>query len=229
MKKNVLTSIVSTISYLLALVPLVTLAISWSSIPAVVPVHIGFDGKIDRWGSKWELIIVAVIIAVLSISIVTALRLSFLGNNRETVHVSKKGWSKGVFSASLSFILMEIIVDVLLIIFFGTVHANPVSMNRIISSGSGVILIIFGNIAPLLSIPSWFGLHFPKLRSQAKVESFVSQSAGFSALFFGIICVVLSFIVPLQYCGIIAFLCYVLSFILIMILWLVALRTMHDD
>lgn len=141
----------------------------------------------------------------------------------------KKGWSKGVFSAYLSFILMEIIVDVLLIIFFGTVHANPVSMNRIISSGAGVILIIFGNIAPLLSIPSWFGLHFPKLRSQAKAESFVSQSAGFSALFFGIICVVLSFIVPLQYCGIIAFLCYVLSFILIMILWLVALRTMHDD
>lgn len=160
-----------------------TLAISWSSIPAVVPVHIGFDGKIDRWGSKWELIIVAVIIAVLFISIVTALRLSFLGNNRETVHVSKKGWSKGVFSASLSFIFMEIIVDVLLIFFFGTVHANPVSMNRIISSGAGIILIIFGNIAPLLSIPSWFGLHFPKLRSQAKVESFVSQSAGFSALF----------------------------------------------
>lgn len=90
MKKNVLTSIVSIISYLLALVPLVTLAISWSSIPAVVPVHIGFDGKIDRWGSKWELIIVAVIIAVLFISIVTALRLSLLGNNRETVHVSKK-------------------------------------------------------------------------------------------------------------------------------------------
>lgn len=71
-----------------------TLAISWSSIPAVVPVHIGFDGKIDRWGSKWELIIVAVIIAVLFISIVTALRLSFLGNNRETVHVSKKGGAK---------------------------------------------------------------------------------------------------------------------------------------
>lgn len=118
MKKNILTSIVSIISYLLALVPLVTLAISWSSIPAVVPVHIGFDGKIDRWGSKWELIIVAVIIAVLFISIVTALRLSFLSNNKKTVHVSKKGWSKGVFSASLSFILMEIIVDVLLIIFF---------------------------------------------------------------------------------------------------------------
>lgn len=72
-----------------------TLAISWSSIPAVVPVHIGFDGKIDRWGSKWELIIVAVIIAVLFISIVTALRLSFLSNNKKKLYMSvKKGGAK---------------------------------------------------------------------------------------------------------------------------------------
>ena len=94
MRKNVLTSIVSTISYLLALVPLVTLAISLSSMPAVVPVHIGFDGKIDRWGSKWELIIVAVIIAVLFISIVTALRLSFLGNNEKLYMSVKKDGAK---------------------------------------------------------------------------------------------------------------------------------------
>ena len=33
------------------------LAVNWSSLPAEIPVHFGFNGEVDRWGSKFELLI----------------------------------------------------------------------------------------------------------------------------------------------------------------------------
>ncbi|WP_277348162.1 DUF1648 domain-containing protein [Bifidobacterium oedipodis] len=221
-------------SYLLALVPLAALAICWPSMPATVPVHIGFDGRADRWGSKSELLIVGIVLTVLFLLMAAALQLRSMvpHTDQDGIGVSAKGRHRGMISTFLAFTLLEITVDVIFIVFFGiaaTVHAHPINFGRIISAGAGSILIIIGNIAPLLSTPGLFGLHIPNLRFRPKTESFVSRSAGISTLLFGVICVMLSFIVPLQYCGIMAFLCYISSFVLIIVFWIVASRTIHDD
>lgn len=42
----------------LTILPLVACAIAGAILPDTVPLHIGFDGTVNRWGSKWELIIV---------------------------------------------------------------------------------------------------------------------------------------------------------------------------
>lgn len=42
----------------LTLLPLATCAVSAAILPDAVPLHMGLDGTIDRWGSKWELLLI---------------------------------------------------------------------------------------------------------------------------------------------------------------------------
>src|SRR5688572_14865076 len=52
---------------LIALVPMIYLAIIWSSVPEIVPVHFNIEMEPDRFGNKKELILVTGIISVISI------------------------------------------------------------------------------------------------------------------------------------------------------------------
>lgn len=42
----------------LTILPLVACGIAGAILPDTVPLHIGFDGTVNRWGSKWELLLV---------------------------------------------------------------------------------------------------------------------------------------------------------------------------
>ncbi len=60
--KTTLADIILEILTLAALIgPLVYLLVTWSSIPAKIPMHYNFAGEIDRWGGKGEIIILVVI------------------------------------------------------------------------------------------------------------------------------------------------------------------------
>ena len=41
----------------LTLLPIGVCAVSAAILPETVPLHMGFDGTIDRWGPKWELLL----------------------------------------------------------------------------------------------------------------------------------------------------------------------------
>ena len=52
---------------LIVMVPMIYLAITWNSIPEIVPVHFNLEMEPDRFGNKKELILVTGIISVVSI------------------------------------------------------------------------------------------------------------------------------------------------------------------
>lgn len=43
------------------------LLLNWGKLPAEVPAHFGATGEVDRWGSKWELLILPIITIALYI------------------------------------------------------------------------------------------------------------------------------------------------------------------
>ncbi len=45
------------IGYLALAIMLAVLVFNWSVLPDQVPAHFGANGEVDRWGSKWELLI----------------------------------------------------------------------------------------------------------------------------------------------------------------------------
>lgn len=51
---------------IVALTAMVTMIVlQWNNLPDTVPAHFGVSGEVDRWGSKWELLILPVISIVL--------------------------------------------------------------------------------------------------------------------------------------------------------------------
>jgi uncharacterized membrane protein len=51
--------------WILILIPILYLAITWSSLPERVVMHYNLDGEPDRWGSKTELVLVPVLLPLL--------------------------------------------------------------------------------------------------------------------------------------------------------------------
>lgn len=68
-----LSKAVQALHIVLALVPAIILAVSWSSLPETIPAHWGASG-IDRWGSKLELLVVPALSVVLGIVFLIAMR-----------------------------------------------------------------------------------------------------------------------------------------------------------
>ena len=59
---------------LIALVPMIYLAIIWSSVPETVPVHFNIEMEPDRYGNKKELILVTGLVALVSVSVFLLLK-----------------------------------------------------------------------------------------------------------------------------------------------------------
>ena len=108
MKKN----LTNWIAIFISLLPLVYVAIVWSSLPQIVPVHYGWDMQPDRMGTKWELVVLAGVLAIIS------LFLFFLFQNlhrfdpkRKTVVSSttftKIGFGMVVFIAAVSLLILS--------------------------------------------------------------------------------------------------------------------------
>ena len=69
---------------ILTLLPLGVCAVSAVILPETVPLHMGFDGTVNRWGSKWELLLimggVSLVVGVLcTLSYVFAPQLKSMG------------------------------------------------------------------------------------------------------------------------------------------------------
>lgn len=63
--KTTAEKIADIIGIVLLVIALAYLAINWSNLPAEIPAHYGFNGEVDRWGSKFELLILPSIAVIL--------------------------------------------------------------------------------------------------------------------------------------------------------------------
>ena len=88
MKKNIKSEIIILI---IALLPLLYLASIWNSLPDKVPMHWNIEGKIDRYGSKQQLIWLSLLMPLLTYLIITFIpkidpknQLAKMGNKYES-------------------------------------------------------------------------------------------------------------------------------------------------
>lgn len=66
--KTLLEVIFDGVTLVLLIGSIIYLVSVWSSLPAEVPAHYNATGEIDRWGSKWEMIILPIIASTMWIS-----------------------------------------------------------------------------------------------------------------------------------------------------------------
>lgn len=53
--------------WVLAFAPLITACAALPFTSELIPAHFGIDGQIDRWGSRWELLVLPVVVAVFAV------------------------------------------------------------------------------------------------------------------------------------------------------------------
>lgn len=118
----------------------------WSQLPDQVPAHYNGAGEVNRWGSKWELILLPVIAALLAVF------MSFFEKHPEWHNYMKLNEKNIEFQYRNSRLFMNVLKNECVLLFiFLTYQTEQVALGKIDSLG-GIFLpifliIIFGSMA----------------------------------------------------------------------------------
>lgn len=142
--------------YILMYLPLVAALIALSYLPEKIPAHYGFDNQVDRWGSKYEALLLPITNLLMGYFL---LGMAKLAAKKEEYGENNKN--------------VTIIVGILILILFNALNAyslytsfnkvenlSSVSLDigRLVFSIVGVLMIVTGNIMPKLRMNSMVGL-----------------------------------------------------------------------
>ncbi len=145
-----------TVYYILMYLPFVIVLIALPYLPEKIPAHYGFDNQVDRWGSKYETLLLPIISLLMGYFL---LRMAKLAAKQEEHGENNKN--------------ITIIVGILVLVLFNAlnIYSLYTGFNKVenLSSVSldigqlvfgiiGVLMIVTGNIMPKLRMNSMIGL-----------------------------------------------------------------------
>ena len=162
--------------------------------PDRVPVHYNFAGEADRIGSKFEIIIVPAVAAAMGVFFSFEAKQSIkkeMDSNAKIMLIS------GIFSVAL----LSIIGFYLMIKSAGYVpgeenKVSPDMLNKLVSAGIGILLIIMGNIIPKARRNSAVGIRTKWSMANDDVWRKSQRFGGFVTVTGGLLQVILSIFVP---------------------------------
>ena len=143
--KNILDKIV----WLVIFVPVIFLAITWDRLPETVALHFDFHGKPDRYGSKRELIGVAVILIAVNIFV------WFLLTNIYRIDPKKYAAENRDRLRRIAFAVTIFISALLCLIINSSIKENAPLSTSLIFSGAGLLFAVIGNYMPNMK-PNYF-------------------------------------------------------------------------
>ena len=169
--------------------PLVIHLVSLNYLPNSVPMHYGFNGEVDRWGSKFEMLIVPIlgIIGGMGCFIYTKCATKKLKNNL-------KAFNATTFVIALTFNILTIAF--LITSFNKTTNINETISNKLIFSSIGFGFIILGNYMPKAKKNHYFGVRTKLTLSDDELWFKTQRFSGKLFVGFGLILTIISFFLP---------------------------------
>ncbi len=151
------------ISYILMLLPLFVTIVAMCYLPERIPAHYGFNGQVDRWGSKYESLILPVIAVAFGIFMLLMAKISDKMDRKTPEWERKRRDSEK--HCLLSNIAALAIFNIMNLYFLYTSFAQMENLSETtfdIPSAMfallGVLFIIVGAIMPKVHRNSFFGL-----------------------------------------------------------------------
>lgn len=144
--KTLFEKLLDSITAIVYLVGIVYTIAIWSQLPDQVPAHYNAAGDVNRWGSKWELILLPVIAALLAVF------MSFLEKHPEWHNYMKLNEHNIEFQYKNSRMLLNVLKNECVLLFvFLTYSTEQVALGNIDSLGivflPVFLIIIFGSMA----------------------------------------------------------------------------------
>lgn len=109
--KSTFQKVLDIITMLIFAAGIVYLFVVWGQLPDQVPAHYNAAGEVDRWGSRWELLLLPIIAAVLGIS------MSFLEKHPEWHNYMNLNENNIEFQYKNSVLLLNVIKNECVLLF----------------------------------------------------------------------------------------------------------------
>ena len=173
--------------WLLALLPLVLVAVFYSRLPDQVPMHWGFDGEINRYGSKNELWLIG------ALGPLFALLFQFLPR----LDPKRRNYEKfQTYYEAFSLVLVAFIAVMMGVALLESFRPGTVSMGRVVSALVGLLFVFIGNLMGKVKPNFFMGIRNPWTLSDPDVWNRAHRLGG--GLFFltGLVTVVSAILLP---------------------------------
>lgn len=184
--------------YGLMFLPLISAFIALQFLPEQIPAHYGLNNQVTRWGSKYEVLIVPIVTAVLGTFFLGIARIAAKkeenGNNNENICIAAGIVTLIIFNTMTGYALYAGFNKI------ENLSSNKFDVNQLLFGILGIAMIIVGNIMPKLRMNAVTGL---KTKWSMKNEATWKKSqrfGGITCIIGGIAIVVICFFVQGIYC-----------------------------
>ena len=204
--KRLLTIIIS----MLFFVPAAFLAITWNRIPEKVPMQFGWDGEVNRYGSKFELIFVVILLTVVNIGVYLLLR------NVHKIDPKRYGAENQSRMTRLASVISIFITGILCFILYCSINQTIKPDASFILGAVGVLFCFIGNYMFNIK-PNYFaGFRLPWTLESEENWRLTHNLAGKLWFAGGVVMAVLALLLPEK-------IAFVIFFVIVAILVIVPL------
>lgn len=198
--------------YIVMFLPLLFAMSSLSILPDQIPAHYGVDGQVTRWGSKYETLILPIMIILFGLFMIWMAKIV-----RKKERFGKNNEKSMILNGILFLILFNILNCYILYTAVHKVdHLSKVSISiEQLGMGSlGIALIIIGNIMPKLKKNSIIGIRTTGSMKNEITWKKSQKFGGIAMMITGAVIVVICCLLKGQLAGIISLVLIVLMLVL---------------
>lgn len=173
----------------IAVLPLIVSLIALAFLPGQIPAHYGVDFTVDRYGSKFEVLILPIAILVLSlVFLLPGIIMHNELNKRLTLDIG--------IALILAFNALDFYILYIQSSSLSNINSGIFRIERIIMLILGVLFIFIGNLMPMLRKNSIIGLRTKWSMCNDNVWKKCQLFGGVSMMALGIILFILAFVFP---------------------------------
>lgn len=178
--------------YILMFLPLVASIVSLLFLPDLIPAHYNIENKVDRWGSKYEILIFPIVTILFGQFLLIMGRIAkkqeVQGNNNE---------KNSLIIGICSLLIFNIISGVM--IYSSLIKADKLSFatfefEQILFFFVGIIFIVIGNVMPKLKKNSVLGFRTKYSMKNDEIWKKCQRISGITTMISGILIIIFSFI-----------------------------------
>lgn len=174
-------------------IPFIYLAYLWNSFPEKVPMHYDMEGVVDRYGSKYELIIIPILLPLLTYLIMLAV--PYLDPKKQLDKMGNKFQSLKYAIVSFMSILATYIIYT---------SSNPSAMKtNILYALVGGLYMVLGNFFKTIKPNYFVGLRTPWTLESPEVWKSTHKLTGILWIIGGLIIIIFSMILSAKFAFII--------------------------
>ena len=181
----------------LCVAPILVAVVGIQFLPDQIPVHYNAAGEIDRWGSKYEELIIGVVFSLGGWILWLVSRFSGCFADTETERVQARANAGIVRITGIVVQLFLLALEIVMLVgAFQEASAgaavSSVPINKVVGIGSGLMFLVLGNIMPKAKPNPCIGVRLPWLDDNPEAWRKSQRAGGIAFAVAGAVCLVLS-------------------------------------